>query len=113
MYEEVGTAQFKKDVKKLKKQHRDLNKLSTVIEMLKNGQTLDIEYKDHVLLGEYKNCRECHIEPDWLLIYVINKNKSILYTLRTGSHSELFKEDIIINISELNKQLNEILNDIE
>lgn len=83
---------FKKGHKIAKKQGKDLNKLYSIIESLANGETLDIKYKDHALTDckEYKNCRECHIEPDWLLIYKYNKDSLILFLVETGSHSELF-----------------------
>lgn len=84
---------FKKGHKKVKKQGKDMNKLYTVIELLANGKELDLKYRDHTLNDDkyYKNCRECHIEPDWLLIYKYNKDKLILFMVETGSHSELFK----------------------
>ena len=83
---------FKNGYKKVKKQGKDLNKLYKVIEILANGEKLDPKYKDHLLTDSkyYKNCRECHIEPDWLLIYKIDSNEIILYIVETGSHSELF-----------------------
>lgn len=82
--------QFKKDYKKIVKQGKDINKLWFVIEKLQNDETLDIQFKDHPLTGDYKNHRECHINPDWLLIYKIDKIKVILTAIRTGSHSELY-----------------------
>ena len=72
-----------------KRQNKDLDKLFEVINMLMNGEKLDLKYKDHILSGKYKGTHECHIEPDWLLIYEILENTLILY--RIGSHSELFK----------------------
>jgi len=83
---------FKKGYKKVQKQGRDLNKLYSVIEALANGETLEVKYKDHALINDkyYKDCRECHIEPDWLLIYKYNKDRLILFLVETGSHSELF-----------------------
>ncbi len=85
---------FKKGYKKIKKQGKDLNKLYTVIETLANGEILASKYKDHSLINDkyYKNCRECHIEPDWLLIYKYNKDELILFIVETGSHSELFNK---------------------
>lgn len=64
--------------------------MEEVIELLANGETLPLKYKDHSLIGDYADCRECHITPDWLLIYQINNNELILYLTRTGSHSDLF-----------------------
>ena len=84
------TTQFKKDYKRIKKQHNDLSKLKLVIKQLINEKELDPRYKNHQLIGNWKNHNECHIEPDWLLIYRISKKN--LYLERTGSHSELFKK---------------------
>ena len=85
------TKQFKKDIKLLNKQNKDLNKIFKVIEILANNENLPIRYKDHSLTGNYKNARECHIEPDWLLIYEKIENILVLSLTRTGSHSDLFK----------------------
>lgn len=77
-------------MKLAKKQKKDLNKLFNVIEKLANLEQLDNKYKDHPLLGEYKGLRECHIDPDWLLIYYIENNILTLVLSRLGSHSDLF-----------------------
>lgn len=63
-----------------------------VVEILSKGEVLDIKYKDHILIDNkyYRNCRECHIEPDWLLVYKYNNDELILYLVETGSHSDLF-----------------------
>ncbi|MCI6652188.1 MAG: type II toxin-antitoxin system YafQ family toxin [Ruminococcus sp.] len=74
--------------KPLKKISKEL--LKDVIEILASGQMLPEKYKDHNLTGNYYDCRECHITPDWLLIYKINNNELILYLTRTGTHSDLF-----------------------
>lgn len=84
------TTQFKKDYKRIKKQNKDLSKLRVVIEKLVGQQTLESKYKDHQLTGDWKGHRDCHIEPDWLLIYQLTCNALMLE--RTGSHSELFKK---------------------
>ena len=83
---------FKKGYKKIKKQGKDMKKLHDVIESLANGSKLSLKYKDHALINSkyYKDCRECHIEPDWLLIYKYNNNNLILFMVETGSHSDLF-----------------------
>ena len=86
------TNQFKKDLKLAKKQGKDLDKLFEVINILANGEKLDTKFKDHDLSGSYKGTRECHIEPDWLLIYEIDNNALILMLYRLGTHSELFKK---------------------
>ena len=84
------TTQFKKDYKKIKKQNKDLSKLRVVIEKLVDQQTLESKYKDHQLTGNWKGHRDCHIEPNWILIYQLTDNALILE--RTDSHSELFKK---------------------
>ena len=91
-YELQFTSQFKKDLKLAKKQNKDLDKLFEVIDILANGETLDAKYKDHSLTGNYRETRECHIEPDWLLIYEIRGDVLVLMLYRLGSHSELFKK---------------------
>ena len=85
---------FKKQLKKVIKQGKDINKLFYVVELLSKGIELDIKYKDRSLIDNkyYKNCRECHIEPDWLLIYKYNDSEIILYLVETGSHSDLFNK---------------------
>ncbi len=84
------TNQCKKDYRRIKKQNKDLIKLQDVIEKLADGERLEQKYKDHQLSGIWKNHRDCHIEPDWLLIYRTTSKELILE--RTGSHSELFKK---------------------
>lgn len=91
-YDLQFTSQFKKDLKLAKKQNKDLGKLFEVIDILANGETLDAKYKDHSLTGNYRGTRECHVEPDWLLIYEIRGDVLILMLYRLGSHSELFKK---------------------
>lgn len=90
-YEVRFTNQFKKDVKLAKKQGKDIDKLFSVIAVLANGEQLEAKYRDHELSGKYRDCRECHIEPDWLLIYEIDNDVLVLMLNRVGSHSELFK----------------------
>jgi len=82
------TRQFEKDLKKLLKGDKDENKIKTIIEKLINKENLERKYKDHKLIGNYKDRRECHIESDWLLIYKVEKDEIIFE--RTGSHSQLF-----------------------
>ena len=91
-YDVVGTTAFKKELKLIKKRHKDLEKLRIVVNKLSNGETLDKKYRDHSLIDNkrYKDCRECHIEPDWLLVYRINNDELILLLVETGSHSDLF-----------------------
>ncbi len=90
-YEIKFTNQFKKDLKLAKKQGKDTEKLFEAIEMLANGEALPAKYRDHDLTGDYKGCRECHIEPDWLLVYEIIEDVLVLMLYRVGSHSELFR----------------------
>lgn len=85
----VYTSQFKKDFKRVSKQGKDFQKLEFIIETLLSKKILDPKFKDHPLSGKWKNHRDCHIEPDWLLIYQITSDSLILE--RTGSHSDLFK----------------------
>ena len=85
------TSQFKKDFKLAEKQGLDMGELKSVIEMLAAGEELPEKYRDHPLKGDYKGHRECHIEPDWLLIYKITESVLVLSLVRTGSHSRLFR----------------------
>ena len=89
-YEIRFTNRFKKDIKLAKKQGKDLDKLFKIIEKLVQGKTLEAKYRDHSLTGDYKGTRECHIEPDWLLIYEIFEDVLVLSLQRVGSHSDLF-----------------------
>ena len=89
-YEIRFTTQFKKDIKLAKKQGKDIDKLFEVVEHLANGEALEDKYRDHDLSGNYKGCRECHIESDWLLIYEVDNGILILMLYRVGSHSDLF-----------------------
>ena len=91
-YDIQFTTQFKKDLKLAKKQNKVLDKLFSVIEVLARGETLPPQYRDHDLSGNYKGTRECHVEPDWLLIYEIQDNVLVLMLYRLGTHSELFKK---------------------
>ena len=84
------TTKFKKDYKRMKKQGKDMSLLGEVIDILLAENSLDEKYRDHPLSGNYVGFRECHILPDWLLIYAIDKNQLILTASRTGTHSDLF-----------------------
>lgn len=92
-YDVDFTNVFKKQIKKITKQGKDLNKLKNVVKKLASDIKLEEKYKDHSLIDDknYKNCRECHIEPDWLLIYQYQDDKLILLLIETGSHSDLFR----------------------
>ena len=90
MLEIVLSGRFKKDYKLLQKRGYNLSLLENVVNLLASGEPLPAKYKDHLLIGDYAGCRECHITPDWLLIYEIIENELVLYLTRTGSHSDLF-----------------------
>ena len=81
---------FKIDYKKILKRNLNVRDMETVINMLANEQTLPEKYKDHALTGDWKGFRECHIQPDWLLIYKVQNDILVLTLVRTGSHSDLF-----------------------
>jgi mRNA interferase YafQ len=83
------TSQFKRDVRRLQRQGKDVAKLKKVLEDLVEGQGLPADYRDHVLVGQYRGTRECHLEPEWLLIYELAESEIVL--IRTGSHSDLFE----------------------
>lgn len=83
-------AAFKKDYKRIVKRGYDMRLLEKVIELLANRKPLPEKNRDHQLSGDYAGCRECHITPDWLLIYEVADEELILYLTRTGSHSDLF-----------------------
>ena len=85
----VYSSQFKKDYKKVKKQNKDIGKLSVVIDKLAAQERLDAKHRDHPLSGNWKGFRDCNLDPDWILIYQASEDKLIL--ARTGSHAELFK----------------------
>ena len=91
-YKVVLTNLFKKELKLVKKRNKKIQKLNKVIDILSSGEKLPLTYKDHQLVNStrFYNCRECHIEPDWLLVYQIIENELILLLVETGSHSDLF-----------------------
>ena len=89
-YKVDRTNVFKRDYKRAKKRGLDLQKLKDVVTKLANGETLPPANKDHALTGNWIHHRECHIAPDWLLIYQIHENVLVLELTRTGTHSDLF-----------------------
>ena len=91
MLEVVLSNQFKKDLKLAKKRGFDIEKLLNVVNSLAAKRKLEAKYHDHRLTGEYKDFRECHIEPDWLLVYRVNEDALMLFLFRTGTHSDLFR----------------------
>ena len=85
------TGSFKQDRKLLKKRHKDMDRLTKVMNLLVNEQPLLPKYENHPLHGKYQGKWECHVEPDWLLIYRINKPEQRVIFYRIGSHSDLFQ----------------------
>jgi mRNA interferase YafQ len=86
----IQTSQFKKDIRRLKKRAKDLEKLGDVVRLLAADEPLEEKHRDHALIGKWVGSRDCHVEPDWILIYR-NESES-LYLERSGSHSDLFKK---------------------
>ncbi len=93
-YDVVYSIKFKKSLKKMQKQNKDLDELLDVVDKLAQKEELDPKYRNHKLKDDkyYKNCSECHIRPDWLLIYQYNDNELLLLLMNTGSHSDLFNK---------------------
>ena len=85
------TSQFKKDVKLAERRGKDLAKLKAVLDLLIDGEVLPSQYKDHPLRGTFAGSRDCHVEPDWVLIYTLTENNSHVCFERTGTHSDLFR----------------------
>ena len=85
------TSRFQKDLKRIARRGYNTELLTAVIKKLANGEPLAQKHRDHALTGDYAGCRECHITPDWLLIYEIDGDTLLLYLMRTGTHSDLFK----------------------
>ncbi len=86
----VSSNRFKKDLKLAIRRGYKIELLEAVVNSLAAGEILDPKYKDHELSGDLKGFRECHITPDWLLVYQVVKNELVLYLFRTGTHSDLF-----------------------
>jgi mRNA interferase YafQ len=92
MLQPVYTKQFKKDIKRIEKSgNKDIEKLKAVIRALIDEKQLKPLYRDHSLIGNFKDRRECHIESDWLLVYKVNKKEKTIIFERTGSHSDIFE----------------------
>ncbi|OGQ74645.1 MAG: addiction module toxin RelE [Deltaproteobacteria bacterium RIFOXYA2_FULL_42_10] len=85
------TNQFERDYKRIEKQGKDINKLTAIMDTLAHQKPLDLRHRDHKLKGNYTEHRECHIEPDWLLIYKMDLKDRIITFVRTGSHADLFE----------------------
>lgn len=91
-YNVQPTSRFKKDLKLVQSRGYNISLISDIINKLANGETLEAKNRDHDLQGNWKGYRECHIQPDWLLIYKIDNDDLILYLTRTGTHSDLFNK---------------------
>lgn len=91
MLEIRRSTQFKKDLKKIIKQRKNLDLLEDIVQKLQYSNPLDPKHRDHVLVGNWNSYRECHINPDWLLIYKVDEELQLLRLMRTGSHSDLFQ----------------------
>jgi mRNA interferase YafQ len=90
MYRPLTTNRFDKDLKRAAKRGKDLTKIRSIMLSLAAGEVLEDKCKDHTLIGNYSKRRECHIEPDWLLIYKLDADEMVIIFERTGSHSDLF-----------------------
>lgn len=90
-YTLILTSKFKKSLKAARKRGLDITLLENVVDTLLKGVPLNEKYRDHALIGNYFGYRECHIQPDWLLIYLIEDNILTLTLIDTGTHSDLFK----------------------
>ena len=89
-YAVIRTTRFRRELKKIIKRGADIAKLETVVNILASGEPLPPQYHDHALTGDMAGTRDCHITPDWLLIYRINGNVLTLTLTRTGTHADLF-----------------------
>ena len=83
------TSHFKRDSKRIRKRGKDLEKLKAVIRAIAKGEALEERHRDHALSGKWSGSRDCHVEPDWILIYRVDGDR--LFLERTGSHSDLFR----------------------
>ena len=88
----VPTSQFKRDYKRVRKRGLDMGELQEVLDKLCAGEPLEEHHRDHALTGRYRGFRECHVRPDWLLVYAADQDRLILVASRTGTHSDLFDE---------------------
>ncbi|MDR0231810.1 MAG: type II toxin-antitoxin system YafQ family toxin [Dysgonamonadaceae bacterium] len=90
MYNIRYTNKFKKDVRRCQRRGRDLNLLRNTVDLLARTGTLPLQYRSHSLSGKYKNRMECHIQSDWLLVWMQNDNELVMLFTDTGTHSDLF-----------------------
>ena len=85
------TTRFRRDLRRMRRRGKDVQKLQTIVRLLVQEQPLAPRHRDHPLVGDWLGYRDCHIEPDWLLIYKIDREKATLTLARTGTHSDLFE----------------------
>ena len=90
MKEVSQSTQFARDLKRMRKRGKDIDKLKVIVKVLAQGKPLDARHRDHPLIGSWKHSRDCHVAPDWVLIYTADEHS--LRFERTGSHSDLFKK---------------------
>ena len=90
MYKLIISTKFRKDLKRMERRGFDRREMESALNTLCEGDPLPASFRDHALVGNYKGCRECHLKPDWLLIYDVDGDKLILAAIRTGTHAELF-----------------------
>lgn len=86
------SGKFRRDYKRIQKQGKDVNRLLKIVDILAAEQPLAPKYRDHAMTGDFIGHRECHIEPDWLLVYKVERDALLLTLTRTGSHSDLFRK---------------------
>ena len=90
MYSFTRSSKFRRDVRRCQQQHKDMEKFKPVHKLLMAGKPLPAKNKDHLLAGNWVNHRECHLDPDWLLIYRINAQERVIEYVRMGSYADLF-----------------------
>ncbi len=90
MYSFTRSSKFRRDIRRCQRQQKDMDKFKVIHELLIMSKQLPARNKDHLLTGNWKNHRECHIEPDWLLIYRVNDDENVIEYVRTGTHADLF-----------------------
>ena len=89
MYKIEFTTRMKRNVKQMEKRGKNMTKLLDVLKLLEEGNSLPANYRDHALAGKLKGFRECHIEPDWLLMYIVHENVLVIAATATGSHADM------------------------
>lgn len=92
MLEVYFSAKFRRDYKRIQKQGKNVDQLLKIVDILAAEQPLDPKYRDHAMTGDFIGYRECHIEPDWLLVYKVEQDALLLTLTRTGAHSDLFRK---------------------